>query len=334
MTSVGFYSTEGWERERLERELGAAASFTFYEQPLGGVNDGARHEIVVVRPDSILDVELLNGLPDLRYIVTRSTGFDHIDLATAATRGIRVLYVPSYGSATVAEHAFALLLCLSKRVFDGYEQVRERSDFDPRRLRGFDLAGRTIGMIGTGSIGRHAVGIAQGFRMSVVAHDVRPDEAFAAERGIRYLPLEELLSVSDVVMLHVPANPQTRHLLNRGNLPLMKQGSVLINTSRGSVVETEAIVKALAEGRLRGAGLDVFEEEAVVRDELHLLARGDIKEEEYRLLVANHVLVDHPGVIVTPHSAYNTDEALARIMDTTVQNVQSILSGAPINVVG
>lgn len=335
MEHIGFYSAEGWEKERLTEALGEEVSVTYIDHALGDADIEAAEAftMLIIRPDSELTKERLAALPNLKHVLTRSTGFDHIDLAAAKSRGVTVQNVPEYGSATVAEHAFALLLCLSKRVFDGYEQVRERSDFDPRKLRGFDLFGKTIGVVGTGAIGRHAVSMARGFGMTVLAYDVRPDAAYAAAHEVRYVSLEELLESSDIVTLHVPANEGTRHLINCDNVSRMKMGSVLINTSRGAVVETQAIVMGLAEGRIRGAGLDVFEDESLVRDELHLLARDTMKEEDFRLLVANHVLIDHPDVIVTPHSAYNTEEALARILETTLENIRSADTDAPTNLV-
>jgi D-lactate dehydrogenase len=283
MSNVGFYSTEGWEKERLKEVLGEDFPISFYEDALNadGVEAAVQHDVIVVRPDSMLDKERIDSLPNLKAIVTRSTGFDHIDTSCARAKGITIQNVPAYGASSVAEHAFALLLALSKRITDGYEQVRERTDFDPRRLRGFDLAGKTLGVIGTGTIGRHAIQIGKGFGMPIIAYDIQPDSAYAQEAGISYVSIEELLEKSDVVTIHIPANESTRHLINTDNISRMKVGAVLINTSRGAVVETQAVVKGLAEGRLRGAGLDVFEEEPTMRDELHLLAKDHIEEDDY-----------------------------------------------------
>lgn len=333
MVRIGYFSSDGAEKERILAALGDEYPITFFDHPItkDSLGEAQAFDMLVVRPSSILGKPELDQLPNVRAIATRSTGFDHIDLTTCKNRGVLVQNVPWYGGASVAEHAFALLLALSKRICDGYEQVRERADFDPRRLRGFDLDGKTLGVVGTGAIGRHAAKIGKGFGMQVVVYDVQPDEVYAKGAGVTYVSLEELLETSDVVTLHVPSNEGTYHLINTDNISRCKVGSVLINTSRGAVVETQAIIKGLAEGRLRGAGLDVFEEEPAMQDELHMLARDHIDAEDFRVLFANHVLIDHPNVIVTPHSAYNTEEALGRILDTTVENISSYLEGEPTN---
>lgn len=290
-------------------------------------------ELLTVFVDSVINAEVLAQFPQLKLVATRSTGFDHIDLATCKERGIVVSNVPTYGANTVAEHAFALLLSLSKRVFDGYEQVREGRGFNPHSLRGFDLMGKTIGIVGTGNIGRNAVAIAKGFSMKVLAFDVHPDQAYADEMGIRYTSLEELLEQSDVVSLHVPYIEATHHLINCDTIELMKPGSVLINTARGPIVETKALVHALKTGRLRGAGLDVLEEEGAVHDEAAFLEQAQGNPENIETMLANHILIDHPQVIVTPHSAFNTDEALARISDTSIANIKSFVAGNPQNTI-
>ncbi len=333
---VAFFITEAWERDAIAAsDFCAAHVCRFYAHPLSetALPEERDVEAISVFVDSSVTRAVLDAFPALRLVSTRSTGFDHIDLAACKERNITVVNVPTYGSNTVAEHAFALLLSLSKRVFDGYEQVREGRGFNPHALRGFDLAGKVLGVVGTGNIGRCAISIGKGFRMEIRAYDKFPDEAYAAREGIRYVDLDTLLAESDVITLHVPYLPETHHLINRENIRNIKKGAVLINTSRGPVVDTRALVIALHEGILWGAGLDVCEEEHFLKDELRLFQKIENDPERMARLIADHILIDHPHVIVTPHSAFNTHEALRRIIDTTLENLASFARGEPRNVV-
>lgn len=335
---VAYFRYEEWEKDYLENHEGLkkiGAEITFFSGPLvpDSMPEQKDFDVISVFVGSRVDAGVIERFPNLKLIATRSTGYDHIDLASAKARDITVANVPVYGANTVAEHAFALLLCLSKRIFDGYEQVREVGDFDPHKLRGFDLAGRTLGVIGTGNIGRHAVSMGKGFGMTVIAHDAFPNEEYAKGVGLAYVSLDELLAKSDVITVHVPYLPATHHLINVENIKKLKKGAVIINTARGAVVETRALINALEDGTLSGAGLDVLEEEGIVKDELAFLASGKAGEHDMTTILANHVLIDHPNVIVTPHSAFNTQEALQRIIDTTIENIETFSRGEPTNVV-
>ena len=276
---------------------------------------------------------MLSHLPNLQLITTRSTGYDHIDLVACVKHGTAVANVPSYGSPTVAEFAFALILTLSRKIYDAYHRVREDGSFQLDGLQGFDLKGKTLGVVGTGDIGRAVVRIANGFEMKVVASDVKPDEEFAKEQSFRYCELDELLEQSDIVTLHVPYLASTHHLINKDNITKFKRGAYLINTSRGPVVETEALVQALTNGHIAGAGLDVLEEEGIVKDELAFLVGGHPEATNLKTVLAGHVLIDHPNVIVTPHNAFNTQEALQRILETTIENHLSFIHEEPRNLV-
>lgn len=275
-------------------------------------------DIAGIFMDSPVDAATIAALPDLKFIATLSTGFDHIDLAAAAARGIPVSSVPAYGENTVAEFAFALILALSRKLIQANERVRDEHKFSTDGLTGFDLAGKTIGVVGTGRIGKHAVRMAKGFGMKIVAYDVYHDDAFAKEMNFAYLSLEDLLRQSDVVTIHTPYLPSTHHLINAGNVGLIKRGAILINTARGAIVETPALVTALKDGTLAGAGVDVLEEEAAMK-------AGD--------MVVDSELVAMPNAIVTPHNAFNTREAFLRILDTTIDNIVGFVNGSPINLV-
>jgi D-lactate dehydrogenase len=281
---------------------------------------------------SKLGRDVLEKLPALRLIATRSTGYDHIDTAYCATHGITVSNVPTYGENTVAEHVFALLLAISHRLREAMERARS-GHFTPEGLEGFDLQGKTIGVVGTGNIGIHVIRIARGFGMKVLAFDVKPQPRLATEYGFTYATMDELLAGSDVVTLHVPALPQTEHLMDERAIARMKNGAILINTARGSIVDARALIEALRSGKLSAAGLDVLPDEPLIREEAELISSIFAKQQDIRELVADHILLTMPNVIVTPHSAFNTREAIQRIVITSVSNIISFLEGAPNNVV-
>lgn len=282
--------------------------------------------------NSRLTADVLGLLPELKLIATRSTGYDHIDMAYCAAAGISVANVPGYGEVTVAEHVFALLLALARNLPHSLEQLRE-GRVDQAELRGMDLCGKTFGVIGTGRIGRHVVRIAQGFGMRVIAFDREPDRTFAKTRGFEYTELAILLRSADVISLHVPATPSTRNMIGQAEFDLVKRGAILINTARGNIVDVAALVRALSSGKVKAAGLDVLPHEPLMRDEAEIFRNESIGPAEIRQLLANHVLMTMPNVIVTPHVAYNTLEARGRIIATTFDNIEAFAAGNPVNIV-
>jgi len=277
--------------------------------------------------------ETLKEFPKLKYVTTRSTGYDHIDLKACAERGVAVSNVPTYGENTVAEFAFALLLSLSRKIFPAVKRVREQGLFATDELQGFDLQNKTLGVVGTGHIGAYAIKIAKGFGMNVVAFDPHPNPKLSAQFGFSYASLEELLKQSDIVTLHVPYMPATHHLINSKNIGLCKKGALIINTARGGLIDTSALISALKSGQLAGAGLDVLEEEGFVKDEVHMLALGHPNEDQLKTVLADHELMYMDNVLITPHNAFNTKEALQRILDTTIMNIQGFIKEKSINLV-
>jgi D-lactate dehydrogenase len=326
--------TEEWEHRACQRLL-PGHKLVCRSNALGPDEPTADNDAEVITPfvHSRLTAEVLAQFPRLRLIATRSTGYDHIDLDYCRAHGIAVSNVPDYGDATVAEHAFALLLAVSRHIVTGAERTR-RGDFSQHGLRGFELRGKTLGVLGTGRIGRRVIEIGKGFGMKIVAYDLFPDAAVAEHLGYEYLDLHVLLSQADVVTLHVPATPQTHHLLGDPEFAAMKKGAVLINTARGGVVDTSALVRALSARKLRAAGLDVLPAEPLIREEAEIF-RNDRRnsDTDLRALLADHVLLRFPNVIVTPHVAYDTDEALRRILDTTIANIEAFARGQPRNLV-
>jgi D-lactate dehydrogenase len=332
MEVIAFFETEPWEREYFRARL-ADAELQFQDGVLDTERVPARTdaEIISVFINSTLTPAVLDCFPRLKFIATRSTGYDHVDVAACRSRGITVANVPTYGARTVAEFTFALMLAVVKKVRQAADRVRDRGSFDLTGLRGFDLRGKTLGVIGTGHIGREVIRIAHGLDMNVLATDAFPNADAAVRLGFRYVPLDELLAGCDIITLHVPYLPATHHLLNRENLKKTKRGAVLINTARGAVVDTAALIEALDSGQLSGAGLDVLEEEGAVREERELLLRGHPEERHLRAMLRNHLLIRMENVVVTPHNAFNTTEALEEILRVTVENIQAYRKGTPVN---
>lgn len=331
--NIHYFGGEEWE-EAYVREKLVGENITFHKNSLADSPEAAdpEAEALCTFVESPIGETEIARFPNLKLIATRSTGFDHIDLAAAKARGITVVNVPFYGENTVAEFAFALLLALSRRVIDADEHVRQ-GGFSHDNLRGFDLAGKTLGVVGCGHIGAHVIRMAHGFGMKVIGFDAHQDAALAQKLDFTYASLEDLLATSDIITIHVPYNEHTHHLINKSNVGMMKRGAFLINTARGAVVETDALVEALKADAIAGAGLDVLEEEGDMNDELALLTNPHPKEAELKIVLENHYLINHPRVIVTPHVAFNTAEAVKRILDTTIENIKAFSSGSPTNLV-
>jgi D-lactate dehydrogenase len=330
---IAVFELPEWEERYLRERLGAEHELIVFRRPLEEGDLPALADAVVVSPFiySRLTAERLAKLPGLKLVATRSTGFDHVDMVECARRGIAVANVPFYGENTVAEHTFALILALSRKVHEAFVRVRA-GNFSLDGLRGFDLKDKTIGVVGAGRIGLHVIRIARGFGMNVLAFDVHRDNFLAEVLGFEYAELDRLLAGADIITLHAPYSPQTHHLINRDNIKLLKPGAILINTARGGLVDTEALLKALDDGILAGAGLDVLEGEEAVLEESALLG-DNTNPELLRRAIQNHLVLKKPNVVFTPHNAFNSQEALERILATTAENITAFAAGTPRNLV-
>jgi D-lactate dehydrogenase len=236
-----------------------------------------------------LTSDILTQLPHLKLLCTRSVGYDHIDINYCDEHGITVCNVPDYGSHVIAEHVFALLLGTMRHITEGHRRVKEGL-FDYHGLRGMALQGKTLGVVGTGKIGRKVVKIAHGFGMKIIAYDVFKVQELCDEFGLEYVELPQLLEQSDVITLHAPSLPATKHMINAETIAHMKNGVVLVNTARGSLIDTEALIAALDSGKIRTALLDVLENEANVKQD--------------------NRLIQHPSVVTTPHIAFYADDSV------------------------
>jgi D-lactate dehydrogenase len=325
---VAAFSMKPYDREFLERAAhDTGIEWRWFESRLDAdtvrLAEGATAVNCFVNDD--LGPRVLEGLhaSGVRLVTLRCAGFNQVDLPTAARLGLPVVRVPEYSPHAVAEHAMGLVLMLDRKLHKAYNRVRE-GNFSLDGLLGFDLHGRTVGVVGTGKIGRCFAEIALGFSCRVLAHDPRPDAALAA-RGVAFVPLTDLLAASDIVSLHCPLMPATHHLIDATNIARMKPGVMLINTSRGGLVDTRAVIAALKTGRIGTLGLDVYEEEADLffEDKSNAIIGDDVFSR----------LLTFPNVVVTAHQAFFTRNALEAIAAQTVRNLVHFQLGEPLEAV-
>ncbi len=315
---VTVFSTKPYDRRFLEEANATAGhSLSFLEARLSaatcGLAKGAGAVCAFVNDEVNADVLSSLVSSGVKLVVLRAAGFNNVDLEAARRKGITVARVPAYSPHAVAEHTIALILTLNRNVHRAYNRVRE-GNFALDGLLGFDLAGKTAGVVGTGKIGEVVCRILTGFGCTVLAHDPQPN-AVCEQMGVRYVPLEELLSLSDIVTLHCPLTPATHHLIDAQALRRMKRGMMLINTSRGAVIDTKAVLRGLKDGTIGHLGLDVYEEEADLffEDLSHRFIGDDVFAR----------LLTFPNVLITGHQAFFTEEALTNIADTTIGNITS-----------
>jgi len=329
-----FFEVPQEEQDFFKKTL-AEHEVICYEEKLNeeNISLAKEAEVISIFVNSVINPGIIDSLLNLKFITTRSTGFDHVDVKYCETKGIKVSNVPAYGSYTVAEFAFGLVLNLSRKIAFANAKIRVGNDFSIKDLCGFDLVGKNIGIIGTGKIGKNVIKIAKGFGMNVLAYDLYPDLNFAKEHNFEYKSLDEVLSSSDVITLHAPYTKENHHLINKEKISLMKRGVYLVNTARGELVDTDALVWALNEGIIAGAGLDVLEGERELKEEIEILASGEksSRVSDYKTLLEDRALIEMPNVIVTPHIAFYSKEAEGEIIKTTVENIKSFVSQNPIN---
>lgn len=305
-------------------------------------------EVVCTFIYSQITEEFLSGHAKLRLVVTRSGTLEHIDLVACKGRGVTVAYVPDYGGGTVAEHTFALILALSRRLRESMTGSQQ-SRFSYQGTRGFDLAGKTLGLMGMGRVSRQVVPFAKAFRMRVIVWEPYPmPQELAQELAFEWVSLPELLAQSHIISIHLRLTAATHHILNRETIAQCRRGVRIVNTARGRLIDTEALGEALDSGQVGGAGLDVLEDERSLRQEAthiigeeivrHLQSGGLDKQEppqdrvhDLQEVMANDRLLSRSNVIFTPHVAFNSVEAVARINQITIDNIRQFLAGTPQN---
>lgn len=331
MVKIAFFEVEEWEEPLLKQSF-PDSEIKFFEDKLDSetVEQVKDAEVLSIMVWSHATKEVLGKMPYLKFIATRSVGFDHIDLDYCKEKGIIVSNIPKYGRDTVAQHTMTLILALSRNLISSVERTR-RGDFSLDGLRGFDLAGKTLGVIGAGHIGGRVIELALCFGMKILIFTRTKDEELAKNSNISYVDLDTLLENSDVITLHAPHTKETEHIINMQNLEKIKKGAILVNTSRGPLIETQAILEGLERGILKGAGLDVLEEECSLKEERELLTGEFLKSCDIKTQLLNHVLLTRDDVVITPHNAFNSNEALQEIIDITIKNIKSYLEGNPEN---
>lgn len=317
---IAFYETTSTDKAFFEKHL-TQHTLVFDKNPLNLDNYEASYgaQIISVFIGSKIDASLLEKLPQLKGIATRSTGTDHIDLQSCEQKNIKVGSVPTYGVNTVAEHTFALILALTRKIYPSINQTKQ-GNFANLGLKGFDLAGKTLGIIGLGNIGQRVAQLALAFKMKILVFTRTPKP----QPGLEFVELDTLMSKAHILTLHTPLTSETKHLINHSNIDKIKKGALLVNTARGGLIETAALIKALQNKTLSGAALDVLEEEQAIKEEREILTESYIELTSAKTLLLNHVLQDMPNVIITPHNAFNSKEALLEINQQTLENILSI----------
>ena len=322
---VAMFSAKSYERTVLdELNSGHRHELVYFDTPLGRgtVSLAAGFPTVSVVVNDAVDRDVLKQLAagGTKLVATRSTGFNHIDLEAARELGVKVVRVVDYSPNSVAEFTVGLLLALNRKIPRAYNRTRE-GNFELDGLMGFDLVGRTVAVIGTGKIGIIFARIMAGFGCALLGFDVHHSPEFERLGG-RYAETDEIVAAADIISLHCPLTPLTHHFINARMLARVKRGALLINTSRGGLVDTEAVIEALKSGQLGGIAIDVYEQEAGLffRDLSSTVISDDVIQR----------LVSFPNVIVTGHQAFFTREALRTILDTTLRSISDFAAGRPL----
>jgi D-lactate dehydrogenase len=326
MIHATVFDTKPYDREALEgASAGSDIGWRFMDCRLTAETAHAAQgsQAVCTFVNDRPDRPCLEALAKLgvKHIALRSAGFNSIDLAAAKELGLAVTRVPAYSPYAVAEHAVALLLALNRKIPRANNRVHDLN-FSLNGLVGFDLHGKTAGIVGTGKIGRITAGILRGFGMRVLAFDPFPAPGWADEHGVEYSDLRTIARECEVISLHTPLTPETHHIVRAETLALLKPGAILINVSRGALIETKALIEALKSGRLGGVALDVYEEEeGVFFEDLsgQILQDDDLAR-----------LLTFPNVLITAHQAFLTHEALGEIARVTVTNIEAFAQGRPL----
>ncbi len=320
---IAFFSTKSYDKEFFNRYVSTHEIIYFEAQlSIQTVNLAAGCKAVCVFVNDKLGRDVLEELNRLgvKLIALRCAGFNNVDLAAAAASNIKVTRVPAYSPHAVAEHAVALIMALNRKTHKAYNRVRE-GNFSLERLTGFDLFEKTVGVIGTGRIGEALCNIMLGFGCRVIAFDLIENKSIAA-KGVEYLPLIDVLQKSDIISLHCPLNEQTKHIINQQTIGIMKDEAMLINTSRGALIDTPAAIEALKTGKIGYLGLDVYEQE-------EKLFFNDLSENVIQDDIIMRLL-SFPNVLITSHQGFFTEEALTQIARTTLGNIDAFEAGLPL----
>jgi D-lactate dehydrogenase len=319
---IAFFDAKPYDRQSFDRaNTGFGFDITYYDAHINPqtVELAYGFDAVCAFVNDIINKKVIDNLfeHDIEIIALRSAGYNNVDFKAALGK-VHVVRVPAYSPYAVAEHAAALILSLNRKTHRAYYRIRD-GNFSINGLLGFDMNGKTAGIIGTGKIGRCLISILKGFGMEILAYDVYPDRDYKKEAGIKYVSLDELFERSDIISLHCPLTPETEHMINENSIKKMKDGVMIINTGRGKLIHTSALIKMLKAGKVGSAGLDVYEEESeyFFEDYSTQMISDDILAR----------LITFPNVLITSHQGFFTSEALHNIAETTLENIKEFFDG-------
>jgi len=323
---VAVFSTKPYDQEYFERYASKEdLHFTYFDSPLNRdtANLASGFGAICVFVNDTVDRETIDLLAGhgVGLIALRCAGYNNVDLDAAKEKNIKLVRVPAYSPEAVAEHAVALILTLNRKTHKAYNRVRE-GNFSLNKLLGFNLHGKTVGVIGTGKIGATFCGIMKGFGCDVIAYDLYPSEELKSQ-GVEYKPLEDVFKQADIISLHCPLNPDTKHIINKSSLEMMKDGIMIINTSRGALINTPDIIDGLANKKVGFLGIDVYEQE----ENLFFKDLSEMIIEDDLILR----LISYPNVLITSHQAYFTREAMEEITLTTIKNIKEFCTGSTLS---
>lgn len=330
MTKIVYFDVQENETDFLKEHNEGKYDYALTQGSLNDLNplkdSYKKAEIISVFTTSRVDERVLGQFENLKLIALRSVGFNHIDLEYCNRNNIFVVNTPNYGNKSVAEFAFGLMLDVCRKITKSYMDFKDM-DVVPQKLIGSELGGKTVGVIGLGAIGSEFARLAYGFDMEILGYDKYPRYELSDKYNVRFVDFDTLLEQSDFISIHTPLTPENRHMFNDESFKKMKNSSILINTARGEHIDTMALYNAISKKQIAGAGLDVVESEETLSDPEYLIDINKLNECALKQTILNTRLQQLPNVIITPHIAYNTKEAIYRILSTTMSNISAFLEG-------
>lgn len=330
MEKIIFFDVENYERDFLKKACEGKYDYTLVEESLNELkslpDEYKDAKIISVFTNSRVNNKVLEQFNNLQLIALRSVGFNHIDIDYCKEHNIYVETTPNYGNKSVAEFAMGLLLDVSRKITHSYINLKNQ-EVDLQSSVGFELYDKTIGIVGLGAIGSEMAKLSYGFGMKILGYDLKENEEVKQKYGVRYTDFETLVRESDVISLHMPSTKDNSHMFNKETFEKMKNTSVLINTARGELVETQALYNALNTKEIAGAGLDVLECEETLSNPTYLDDIDRLNDNYLKKTLLNNRLLTLPNAVVTPHIAYDTIEAIHRILNTTMENIAAFIDG-------
>lgn len=330
MLKIIFFDVEDYEHDFLKNACEGKYDCTLLESSLNDMTelgeDMASADVISCFTTSRVSKEMLQKFTNLKLIALRSVGFNHVDIDYCKEKNIAVETTPNYGNKSVAEFAFGLMLDVSRNISRAYNDLAQEV-VNPHLSMGFELGGKTLGIVGLGAIGAEMARLAYGFDMNIIGYDIKVNPALVEKYNVKYETFDNLLEESDIISLHAPLTKDNFHLFNEESINKMKTGAIIINTARGELIDSQALYKALTNGKIKAAGLDVLEFEESLSSPDALIDINRLSDYSLKKTILNTRLLKLENVIITPHIAYDTTEAVARILHTTMDNINAFAHG-------